>query len=868
MSINYFYLETIRNTFSKEAIPFMGELITRLKVERPFKGKSIIYNGHLTRFSLIQIEALLLGGAQVTVVIENGLVIDQHVVADLQKANISLVRLSDLNDAEYDLALDCCGRLINHVHLKYGVVELTRSGTLAYESSKSVNYPVISIDDAQVKKIETFFGTADGFVRAFRYLTKHGLSYKKFVLFGYGKVGHGLVVALKKLQVEVVVIENDVNKKADALSQDVNCYLMSEKEIVSKHLTTAFAVVTATGQKGVMSKYYSAANFHNQFLVNLGAEDEWGEHFPDTAILNNKVAINFCLEQPTRVIFLDPVFCGQIRALEYLLPQKLRPGLHDFPIHLDLDLVTKWALWHSSAEIEGNYLQEIIANIPWYIYWKDQDSVYKGCNKAFAEAAGLSSSAEILGKTDYELAWSHEEADLYKKGDKTVLSGKLLLNVEETQRQANGQKIEVLASKVPYYDTEGHVIGVLGLYTDITERKKAEQDLVIAKEKAEAANKAKEAFLLNMRHDLRTPFSGILTLSDWMASQETDPKKREHLQMITESAKVLLQYMNTVLEQARRETQIDKAVLAPLDLKEVIEEALITIKPVIASKQLGLTFTYSDTIPKILLSDRSRLQRILLNLLGNAVKFTHEGEISIVVSILKQQQDQITLAISIKDTGIGVPIEKREQIFEKFTRLEAAYEGNYSGMGLGLHDVKQLCEQLSGTVSVTNHGTRGTVFTCILPFSLVPQIDEQHSQDKLGINSKLSASKTIAELQKLKILLVEDQPIAAYAASEVMRAQGHEVDIASTAHAALEKFTRSKYDVVLLDIGLPDMDGITLAHRLRKLETTNQQLKTILVALTAHKANHEDDLIIFDQVINKPLSLFALNQLAELVNGN
>ncbi|MSP53468.1 MAG: response regulator [Gammaproteobacteria bacterium] len=864
MSINYFYLETIRNTFSKEAIPFMGELITRLKMERPFKGKSIIYNGHLTRFSLIQIEALLLGGAQVTVVIENGLVIDQHVVADLQKANISLVRLSDLNDAEYDLALDCCGRLINHVHLKYGVVELTRSGTLAYESSKGVNYPVISIDDAQVKKIETFFGTADGFVRAFRYLTKHGLSYKKFVLFGYGKVGHGLVAALKKLQVEVVVIENDVNKKADALSQGVNCYLISEKEIVSEHLATAFAVVTATGQKGVMSKYYSAANFHSQFLVNLGAEDEWGEHFPDAAILNNKVAINFCLEQPTRVIFLDPIFCGQIRALEYLLPQKLSPGLHNFPIHLDLDLVTKWALWHSIAEIEGNYLQEIIANIPWYIYWKDQDSVYKGCNKAFAEAAGLSSSAEILGKTDYELAWSHEEADLYKKGDKTVLSGKLLLNLEETQRQANGQKIEVLASKVPYYDTEGHVIGVLGLYTDITDRKKAEQALIVAKEKAEAANEAKEVFLKNMRHDLRTPFSGILTLSEWMATQENDPKKKEHLQMISESAQVLLEYMNTILEQARNSEKLDFVVSEPIDLKNLILDAMRAVKPTVANKPIHMGFDYPNNLPTMINSDVSKLQRILLNLLGNAVKFTHEGEISIEVSILKQQQDQITLAISVKDTGIGVPLEKREAIFEKFTRLEAAYEGNYSGMGLGLHDVRQLCEQLRGTVSVSNNGIRGTVFSCTFPFSLTAQ-KHQHHQEQRDVTPKLSAHKSIAELPKLKILLVEDQPIAAYAASEVMRAVGHEVDIAPTAHAALEKFTSKKYDMVLLDIGLPDMDGIILAERLRKLERANQQSKTLLVALTAHQSDNEIDLKIFDRVINKPLSLLAVNQLAELV---
>lgn len=852
--INYSYLERIRHGFSKDAIFFISQVIIRLSKQQPFAGKDIIYNGHLTDFSVLQIEALLRGGANLSVVVDNGLVIDPLVVDELKKANVPLLKLSELKQQSCDLALDCCARLLGHVQPKYGVAELTQTGVKAYQSAEN-NYPVIAVDDAQIKKIETYFGTADGFIRAFRYLTQHGVSYKKFVIFGYGKVGHGVVAALKKLKAEVVIIEKDAQKKEEAVAQGINCYLISE-DIVKPTLQSAFAIITATGEKGVMSRYYTPDDFPSSLLANLGAEDEWGERFSKNHVLNHKVAINFCLPQPTRPIFLDPVFSAQIIALEKLLKTDMANGVHPFPTQLDIELVTQWALRHSNAEIEGSYLQEIIQNVPWYIYWKDQDSVYQGCNKAFAIAAGFSSPADVIGKTDDELAWTTSESELYRKGDLTALSGQPMLNFEETQHHANGQEIIVLASKVPYYDSEGRIIGVLGLYTDITERKKAEQQLLQAKEKAEAANEAKEEFLKNMRHDLRTPFSGMYTLADWLASKETNDEKKGHLRDIAASAKLLLDYMEKVLDAARRGEKMDAVVFAPLNLKKLIHDAVTMVKPSLALKPIRLSIDYPSDLPNSIMTNAACLERIVMNLLGNAVKFTDAGEINISVQVVKQTGAQLQLAIAVKDTGIGIPEDKREAIFEKFVRLDSAYAGRYSGTGLGLNDVKFLCGQIGGTIEVTDNGSQGTIFTCIFPCTVV----------RLQENIDKVANVEINFVPPLRILLIEDQLIAARVATAILSDMGHSVDVAHRGREALEKFTQNCYDLLLIDIGLPDIDGVAVARKILEQEAVTSNRHIPLVALTAHRVDDlQYDLSVFDRLINKPISIARFNQLADLI---
>jgi PAS domain S-box-containing protein len=489
----------------------------------------------------------------------------------------------------------------------------------------------------------------------------------------------------------------------------------------------------------------------------------------------------------------------------------------------------------------------IISKLPAHLYWKDTNGIYLGCNDAQAKSLGLTQAKEVIGKTDFELPWAQGDAEQFRANDLYVMSSHQSITTEEPAI-VNGKPAIVLSQKFSLEDANGKVFGILGVSLDITERKRMEQHL------ADAGKQAKEAFLRNMRHDLRTPFSGILTLSEWMATQETEKDKKENLDCIAQSARVLLDYMNTILDYARENIDEKTLIKKPINLEKLITQVMEIIKPIIRSKNLQLTLNYPAGVPKIIESDAFSLQRILLNLLGNAVKFTHEGEITIALSLVEHQADNAIIAIAVGDTGIGIPADKREAIFEKFTRLEAAYEGKYSGMGLGLYDVKEVCRQLDGEISVTQNGNQGSIFTCIFPFQLV----ESHINSSENTLEKKSHSSTNG--MKLHILLVEDQAIPIQAATTVLTSEGHLLDVACNGYQALERFTEKKYDVVLLDIGLPDFDGITLAKKIRQLEMANHQPPTTLIALTAHESIDENDMIFIDEVLTKPFSIVEFKQ--------
>jgi PAS domain S-box-containing protein len=506
------------------------------------------------------------------------------------------------------------------------------------------------------------------------------------------------------------------------------------------------------------------------------------------------------------------------------------------------------------------YLENIVNNLPHFIFWKDKNSRFVGCNQLFAEAAGFSSPAELIGKSDHDMPWK-QYATEYIKTDQIILSSNLAQNsYEEEQAQQDDSIAIMLVSKVPIFDSHKNVVGIIGIYMNITERKKMERNLLIAKEKSEAANQAKEIFLQNMRHDLRTPFSGILTLSEWMATQESDVIKKENLDIITQSSRVLLNYINVMLEHAQAGIKPQDVENTSLDLRKIINESLDMIKPDALKKQLHLRLNYSDTVPRLLYSSAISLRRMILNLLGNAIKFTAKGEVSVDVITLAQDDENVTLNIAIADTGIGIPVEQQNIIFEKFTRLEAAHKGNYDGMGLGLYDVKEICRQLGGNIIASSNDSGGSTFTCTLTFKL--------SNNKNCTAHALEDNKKKQLFQKnLKVLLVEDQEIAAYAAKKVLESEGFDVDIAVNGAVAIEKFNQQKYEVMLLDIGLPDTDGFSLAKQFKATEKKSHLPPTLLFALSAHEKNENNTFNCFDHVLQKPFSNDAFQKALADINN-
>lgn len=366
-------------------------------------------------------------------------------------------------------------------------------------------------------------------------------------------------------------------------------------------------------------------------------------------------------------------------------------------------------------------LSNIIENMPGHIYWKNKEGFYLGCNKQQAESLGFHESSEVIGKTDFELFEEHIATFIRKNDIKIMESDKM--EILEERKNLDSDKV-VLSQKAPLKNDKGNVKGILGISIDITERKKMEQELIVAKENAEMASKAKAEFLRNMEHQLRTPFSGVYSLVHMLADEEQDPKKKELLEITYSSGKELLDFLNDVISFSRSQTETNAILVKKFNLKELIERAINMEKPAAVIKKLALKFDYPAELPTIFISDPKRIQRIILNLLSNAIKFTPKGSVSISVQLGRPVADKIyIIRLLFADTGIGIAKENQSLIYERFYRGTPANQNKYQGAGLGLHIVKELIDDLEGEIDLKSKLNEGSTFICTLSLKR-PLLDE------------------------------------------------------------------------------------------------------------------------------------------------
>lgn len=369
----------------------------------------------------------------------------------------------------------------------------------------------------------------------------------------------------------------------------------------------------------------------------------------------------------------------------------------------------------------AHYLDKIIAVTPGSLYWKDKNGRYLGCNEFMVKTSNLSSVNDIVGKTDYEL-WP-ESADKITQNDREVMQTGKMKFLEETVKIHDGTVMYFTGVKMPLKDENEAVIGVIGNSLDITHHKKTELALLDAKDKAEKADKIKTEFIRNMEHDIRTPFNGIWGLAEYLWEHEQDAEKKELLGDISLSAKELLDYCNNILDFSKIESGTLPIIEKKFDVKQLIDSIIAIEKPAAKLKELELILDYPNNIPLNLLGDAHRLQRILINLISNSIKFTETGHVKLTVQLVKLIDDRNAIVLfKVEDTGIGIPADKQNFIYEKFTRLTPANTGAYRGIGLGLRVVKQFTEEMKGEIELESELGQGSEFTCIFPFKL-PLLD-------------------------------------------------------------------------------------------------------------------------------------------------
>lgn len=515
-----------------------------------------------------------------------------------------------------------------------------------------------------------------------------------------------------------------------------------------------------------------------------------------------------------------------------------------------------------------DYLDNIVEEIPYFIFWKDTDSVYLGCNQKFANLVNKKSPQEVIGKTDFTLGWGEGESELFRYGDQNVMNGNPKVDEEETLIRSDGSRIVMLVNKLPMHDKHGNCIGVLGTSVDITERKKLEENLRIAKEKAEIANQAKTEFLENMRHDIRTPLSGIVGCAHLIQMQsDLPPKVTAFANDLVQSSEALLAFLTKILESITVASGEIPLLKKRFSLKEDLEQVIRLNKPQALVRGLELNLAYDKTIPPYLLGDSIRVQRIILELLTNALKYTDKGSIKVSARLVKNKKREVIIEFRVSDTGMGIPQDKHKEIYNRFTRLIPSYKGTYPGTGLGLSVVKQFVEDLDGEIHIESEPGKGTTFICAIAFQESLFIDEKHAEaanglkenniltEKRSANEWLTAGTEVAHGNH--VLVVEDNTIAAMVAKNLLEELGCHTDVASDGKTALEKIEKNYYDLILMDIGLADDDGCEVTRRIR-LKQWQRNPSVSIIGLTAHVENDKKQLCLangMNAVFHKPLTL-------------
>jgi PAS domain S-box-containing protein len=381
-------------------------------------------------------------------------------------------------------------------------------------------------------------------------------------------------------------------------------------------------------------------------------------------------------------------------------------------IRRDKEIVENQHYWANT------YLDNILDNIPQHLYWIDKNSIVIGCNDQQAKSFGLKNKTELIGKSMYDvvklLGWDPSIADKVRQNDlKIMATGKR--QVFEETAEFDGKIRTFLSYKNPLVTKTGEIIGLFGLTVEITERKLMEEELQKSKEIAEQANQTKTDFLMNMSHDIRTPLNGILGYTQILHLQETDPIKKQNLHDILKSARRLIALLNEIIDIA----YIEKGLpinYSDFDIRQLIVEIQELFQAQVNQKNIQLIADTHALVPTTVTLDKQRLHRILLNLVGNAIKFTHNGQVKISLSVCPTPQGK-ALKILVKDTGIGIPNDKLKLVFDKFTRLTPSNQGVYPGTGLGLWIVKKFIADLKGRIDIESEVNNGTQITLLIPLN-------------------------------------------------------------------------------------------------------------------------------------------------------
>jgi PAS domain S-box-containing protein len=441
-------------------------------------------------------------------------------------------------------------------------------------------------------------------------------------------------------------------------------------------------------------------------------------------------------------------------------------------------------------------------------------------NKKCVEIMGYRYEELYSTGFDFLKLISKDSQDLIKANFKKHMRGEEVTPVEHSLITKHGKKIEsILTTKLIKYKGEQAILGTI---TDITERKKAEQILLKAKEQAEQANRLKSEFLANMSHEIRTPLNAIIGMTELTLDTRLTAEQRDYLNNVKGSSHSLLELLNDILDLSKIEADRVEAENIGFDLRLAVEGVTEAFAPRASANGLELTCLVHHQVPSLLIGDPGRIRQVLMNLVGNSIKFTQKGEISITVEQEKETNNWVTILFSVKDTGIGIPVDKQEKIFESFTQADGSTTRKYGGTGLGLSICKRLVELMGGKIGVKSKPDKGSCFWFTI--RLEKQKRTEHTPQIFPPN-----------IRGMRALVVDDNRNNRIVLGKMMESFGCYFESAESGTQALKVLRRAAtqgkpFKLVLLDMRMPDMDG---EQTLRAIKSDPQIREAVVIVLTS-----------------------------------
>ncbi|HCJ5657220.1 TPA: aerobic respiration two-component sensor histidine kinase ArcB [Escherichia coli] len=485
-------------------------------------------------------------------------------------------------------------------------------------------------------------------------------------------------------------------------------------------------------------------------------------------------------------------------------------------------------------EQQSSFLRSFLDASPDLVFYRNEDKEFSGCNRAMELLTGTSEKQLVhLKPAD---VYSPEAAAKVIETDEKVFRHNVSLTYEQWLDYPDGRKACFEIRKVPYYDRVGKRHGLMGFGRDITERKRYQDAL-------ERASRDKTTFISTISHELRTPLNGIVGLSRILLDTELTAEQEKYLKTIHVSAVTLGNIFNDIIDMdkmERRKVQLDNQ---PVDFTSFLAD--LENLSALQAQQKGLRFNLEPTLPlpHQVITDGTRLRQILWNLISNAVKFTQQGQVTVRV----RYDEGDMLHFEVEDSGIGIPQDELDKIFAMYYQVKDSHGGKpATGTGIGLAVSRRLAKNMGGDITVTSEQGKGSTFTLTIHApSVAEEVDDAFDEDDMP-------------LPALNVLLVEDIELNVIVARSVLEKLGNSVDVAMTGKAALEMFKPGEYDLVLLDIQLPDMTGLDISRELTK-RYPREDLPP-LVALTANVLKDKQEYLNagMDDVLSKPLSVPAL----------